>query len=302
MKVLMVGATGTYAHLVVPALKKRNVTVRALARDGGRAAIARQHGADETAIGDLRDPASLRAALDGVDGVFTLTPAFAPDESQMGIAMVQATKAMGVRKLVFQSAIHPSIAAMVNHRAKQPVEEAIFESGLDYTVLQPTMFMQNLDGAVVNANEQGVVATPYSKQSKMCYVDYRDVAEVIALALTSDRLSYGTFELCGPGMYSQTDIAALLGEILGRSVEAGEIPPTQWARSLPPGPLSEGLAKMMDHYDHYGLPGGNALVLRAILGRDPRTLREYFSERASHESHAFVGGKIDSSMKVHAAR
>ena len=302
MKVLMVGATGTYAHLVVPALKKRNVTVRALARDGGKAAIARQNGADETAIGDLRDPASLRAALVGVDGVFTLTPAFAPDESQMGIAMVQATREAGVRKLVFQSAIHPSIAAMVNHRAKQPVEEAIFESGLEYCVLEPTMFMQNLDGAVVSAKERGVVVTPYSKMSKMCYVDYRDVAEVIALALTSDRLSYGTFELCGPGMYSQTDVAALLGEILGRSVEAGEMSTAEWARGLPPGPLGEGLAEMMDHYDHYGLPGGNALVLSAILERDPRTLREYFSEQASPESRAFVGGKLDPSLRVQAVR
>jgi len=288
----MVGATGTYAYLVVPALKNRNVTVRALVRDRGKAVTARRNGADETAIGDLRDPASLRAALDGVDGVFTLTPAFAPDESEMGVAMVQATKAMGVRKLVFQSAIHPSIAAMVNHRAKQPVEEAIFESGLDYSVLQPTMFMQNLDGAVVNAGEQGVVVMPYSKLSKMCYVDYRDVAEVVALALTTDRLSYGTFELCAPGMYSPMDLAALLGEIFRRRVEAGEIPTAQWARGLPPGPFSEGLAKMMDHYDHYGLPGGNDLVLRTILGRDPHTLREYMSELASHAPRAFVGARI----------
>jgi hypothetical protein len=63
-----------------------------------------------------------------------------------------------------------------------------------------------------------------------------------------------------------------------------------------------GLAKLMDHYDHYGLPGGNALVLRAILERDPRTLREYFSERASHEAQAFVGGKVDPSMRVPAVR
>jgi len=280
MKVLMVGATGNYAYLIVPELKKRGVVVRALVRDGTKAATARQNGADETAIGDLRHPASLRTALDGVDGVFTLTPAFASDESEMGVNMVQAAQASGVKKLVFQSAIHPSIGAMVNHRAKQPVEEAIFESGLDYTVLQPTMFMQNLDGIVVSANEQGVVAMPYSKRSKLCYVDYRDVAEVIAEALTDDRLSYGTFELCAPGMYSPTDLASLMSDVMGRSVKAGEISPVEWGQGLPRGPFGEGLAKMMDHYDHYGLPGGNDLVLRAVLGHEPRTLVHYFREVA----------------------
>jgi uncharacterized protein YbjT (DUF2867 family) len=133
----------------------------------------------------------------------------------------------------------------------------------------------------VSANEQGVVAMPYSKRSKLSYVDYRDVAEVIALALTEDRLSYGTFELCGPGMYSPTDLAALMSGVLGRRVEAGEIPPAEWARGLPRGPFGEGLVKMMDHYDHYGLPGGNDLVLRAVLGHDPRTLVQYFGEVAS---------------------
>jgi hypothetical protein len=48
---------------------------------------------------------------------------------------------------------------------------------------------------------------------------------------------------------------------------------------------------MRDHYDHYGLPGGNALVLRAILGRDPHTIREYMSELASGP-RALVGGRI----------
>jgi uncharacterized protein YbjT (DUF2867 family) len=280
MRVLMVGATGNYAYLIVPELKRREVIVRALVRDKSKGVTARKNGADETAIGDLRDPATLRSALEGVDGVFTLTPAFTPDESEMGIAMVEAAQTVGVKKLVYQSAIHPSISAMKNHSAKQPVEEAIFDSGLDYTVLQPTMFMQNLDSAVVSAKEQGAVTVPYSTRSKLCYVDYRDVAEVVGIALTSDRLSYGTFELCSPGMVSPLDIASLITDILGHTVEARETPTEEWARSLPPGPFGEGLATMMDHYDRYGLPGGNDLVLRAALGHEARTLADYFAEVA----------------------
>ena len=41
------------------------------------------------------------------------------------------------------------------------------------------------------------------------------------------------------------------------------------------------MSKMIAHYDRYGLPGGNPLVLRAILGREPRTLSKYLHELAS---------------------
>lgn len=116
MKVLMVGTTGTYAGLVVPELKKRGVTVRGLVRDEGKANLARRAGADETVVGDLRDPASLRAAVEGVEGVFHINPAFAPDETDMGVAMVEAAKVSGVRKFVFSGVYHPSISKMVTTR------------------------------------------------------------------------------------------------------------------------------------------------------------------------------------------
>jgi uncharacterized protein YbjT (DUF2867 family) len=292
MKVLVIGATGQYAGLVVPELKKRGVTVRALVRDEGRTGLARRRGADETVVGDLRSPASLRAAAEGVDGVFHLNPAFAPGESDLGIAMVEAAQAADVRKLVFSSVIHPSISTMVNHAAKQPVEEAIYASGMEYTVLQPTMFMQTLDGAWSAVLEHGRLTMPYSRLAKVCYVDYRDVAEAAALALTGDALSYGTFELCAPGMVNRVEIAALMSAALGRTIEAGESSVEDWATSarLPEGPLRDGLARMMAHYDQYGLAGGNALVLRAILGREPRTLEQYIHELASRSPAVSVAG------------
>ena len=84
MKVLMVGATGQFASLVVPELVKRGVTIRALIRDKSKADTVIQQGVAETAIGDLRDSESLRSAAAGVDGVFHLNPAFAPNEAGHG--------------------------------------------------------------------------------------------------------------------------------------------------------------------------------------------------------------------------
>ncbi len=68
---------------------------------------------------------------------------------------------------------------------------------------------------------------------------------------------------------------------LGRPISAVQIPLEQFASQLPEGPFRAGMSRMMTHYDPHGLPGGNSLVLRAILGREPRSLRNYFDELAS---------------------
>jgi uncharacterized protein YbjT (DUF2867 family) len=283
MKVLMVGATGQYASLVVPELKQRGVMVRALARNERKAEAARQQGADEVAIGDLQNSDSLRAATREVDGVFHINPAFTPNEAELGVAMVEAAKASSVRKFVFSSVIHPSISKLSNHAAKRPVEEALYESGMEFTVLQPTMFMQNFDSGWNTVLKQSRLSLPYSKHTKASYVDYRDLAEVAALALTGDRLGYGTFELCAPGMVNRVELAAMMSEAIGRTIEAGEPPFDEWAQAEKiPEARREGIRTMYADYNQYGFPGGNALVLRSILGREPRTLRQYIQELASH--------------------
>src|SRR5277367_2290709 len=253
MRVLMVGATGRHAHWVLRELTKRGVSVRALVRDQQRAEVARRNGATEVAFGDLTERAALRDVVAGMDGVFHIGPAHAGGEAAMGVAMVDAAHAAGVRKFVFSGVIHPSISAMTNHAAaKLPVEEALYSSELDFTVLQPARFMQNFERSWNDIVEHDRLPQPYSLTAKMCSVDYRDVAEVAAIAMTGGELS----------------------EVLGRPITAVQTPLDQFASQLPEGPFRAGRTRMMAHYDRHGLPGGNAVVLRAILGREPRSLEE----------------------------
>jgi uncharacterized protein YbjT (DUF2867 family) len=282
MRVLMVGATGRHAHLVLSELTRRGVDVRALVRNPERAQVARDNGAAETAIGDLEEPDSLIDAVAGMDGVFHIGPAHSASEAQMGLAMVDAARAAGARKFVFSGVIHPSISAMTNHAAaKLPVEDALYSSELDFTVLQPARFMQNFERSWNDIVDNDRLAQPYALTAKMCSVDYRDVAEVAAMALTGDELSYGTFELCAPGMQDSYEVAAILSEVLGRPITAVQIPLDQYSSQLPEGAFRDGMTRMMAHYDRHGLPGGNPLVLREILGREPRSLAEYFRELAA---------------------
>ncbi len=277
MKVLAVGAAGASAGLVTRALVARGVEVRGLVHTSEREEAARENGAVETVVADLDDRAALVRALDGVDAVFHIVPAFVPDEAATGLVMVEAAVAAGVRRIVFSSVYHPSLQELSNHRDKQPVEQAIYDSELEFTILQPAMFMGQLDGYLTGAREEGVIAGPYSSASRMAYVDYLDVAEAAALALTTDRLLGGTFELAGPGEYSRDDLARELTALLGRPVHAEGSVPAELDPGMP-GPLREGLVRMFHHYDTVGLRGGNSLVLETILGRPATSVPDYLRE------------------------
>lgn len=285
MTVLVVGATGKFAQLVVPALRERKATVRALVRDPRRSQVAQLAGADSIIIGDLRNPASLDRALVDVDSVFLIGPAFSADEAAMGVAMVEAAQRAQVKKFVFSSVIQPTNTRLKNHASKIPVEEALYASRLQYTILQPSNFMQNIGLAWPSMLAQGVFAEPFPNDARIARVDYRDVAELAAIALTEDRLAYATLELSA-GMFSRQEIALLMTEALSRPIEAVELAFAEWA-TLARLPYSEDqlemLAAVHSHYRQFGL-GGNALVLRAALGREPRSLQQYIMELATGTS------------------
>ena len=275
--VLAVGAAGNVAGLIVPALVARGARVRGLVRKPDQADDAKRRGATEVAVGDLADMQSLQAALEGVDAVFHVGPVFAPNEIQMGRNIIQAAARAGVRKFVFSSVIHPILSQLPNHAAKAQVEEALINSDLDYTILHPTVLFQNYALSWAKTVQTGILAEPWSPDTRFSRVDYRDVAEIAAIALTEDRLAYGTFELCSPGILNRHEVAELLSEVLGRQITVG---------TLGPGALGQvpaDMRTMCEHYNHRGLLG-SPLVLRAILGREPRTLRAYFEELVS--SHA----------------
>jgi uncharacterized protein YbjT (DUF2867 family) len=276
--ILTMGAAGKFAGMVVPELARRGANVRGFVRRSDEIDAPKAAGATEAVIGDLTDQASVRTAMEGVNQVFYIAPAFLPNEAEVGIRVVEAAKGAGVKRFVFSSVIHPVLAELANHAAKAPVEDAVLSSGMEFTFLHPTLFFQSFAAGWRRVVESGVLAEPWSVETRFSRVDYRDVAETAAIALTEDRLLYGTFELCAEGWHNRRDVAGIIGDVLSRPIRAEGVDPKLAAAAAGPGALA--LQKMFDWYDKQGLQG-NALTLRAILGREPRTLRAYFGELAA---------------------
>lgn len=278
MTTLAIGAAGRFAASVVPALVQRGARVRGLVHRPEHADQARSSGAAEVAVGDLRDRQKLDAALKDVDSLFYIAPAFMRDEAEVGKSVVEAAVRAGVRRIVFSAVIHPVLSVLPNHAAKVPVEEAILTSGMAYTFLHPARFYQNYAAFWPKVIKDGALVEPWSADTRFSLVDYRDVAEVAAIALTEDRLLHGTFELCAPGYWNRRDIAGLISVVLGREIKErrdldvlGDVPQAQ--------------RTMFEHYDRHDLLG-NPLTLAAILNKEPRALRAYFEELAHQDRRA----------------
>jgi hypothetical protein len=112
------------------------------------------------------------------------------------------------------------------------------------------------------------------------------VAETAGVALTEDRLLYGTFELCAEGDLNREEVAALMSDVLGRKIRAARLnleKTGDTSKESGDGEQSPLIKAMFDWYNAHSLLG-NALTLRAILGREPRTLRAYIEDLAESYS------------------
>ena len=279
--ILVFGAGGLFGRYVAPELLARGARVRGAVHHERGEAVARVAGVTDIVYADLRDEDALKRALDGVQGVYYLPPKFLADEEGIGVRLVQLAKAAGAERFVLSGVMHPYLFDLHNHRAKLPVARELVISGINYTILLPTSFMQST-GAFFwdKVLATGEYVEPWAQDKQVSWVDYRDVAEVAAKALTEPGLHHGLFELAAPGTYSREDVCRLMSEALGREITPRTQPFDEWCEeNMPPDPdLRESFENIDTFYSQYGFPGDNDLVLRTILGREPRTMRAYIEE------------------------
>jgi uncharacterized protein YbjT (DUF2867 family) len=104
--ILITGAGGLSGQAVTRALVARGVKVRGLARHEEAALQIRAAGAAEVVYGDLRDPDSLRRAMDGVRVVYHICPRLQADEHQIGLNVIAAARLADVRLFIYHSSAH----------------------------------------------------------------------------------------------------------------------------------------------------------------------------------------------------
>ncbi len=284
--ILVTGAAGKTGQAVIKALVARRLQpVRALVHRDEQTQIVKSLGAEEAIVGDMRDTTTLKRATQGVHAIYHICPNVSPEEIQIGKTAIAAAGEAGVERFIFHSVMHPQTEAMTHHWNKLHVEEALFESGLAYTILQPSSYMQNVLGGWKAIVERGVYTVPYTVEARMSMVDLDDVAQAAAVVLTETGHLGATYELAGPEVLTQTQIAEILSNHLKRPVRAEQITIEAWTLQAQASGMGEyqieTLTKMLHYYDRNGF-WGNPHTLSQLLDRTP-TKFDAFVERTIRE-------------------
>ncbi len=287
--ILVTGAAGKTGRAVIAALVAKGQPVRALVHRDEQIGLVRSLGAEEAVVGDMRVENTLRKAARGVSELYHICPNMSPEEVQIGRVAIAAAREVGIEQFVFHSVMHPQTQAMLHHWNKLRVEEALFESHLSYTILQPASYMQNVLASWQSIVERGLYVIPYSVNARMSMVDLEDLGEAASVVLTQPGHMGAIYELAGPEILTQTQVADILGKHVGRLVRAEQMAIKTWrqqARTSGMGRYQiETLAKMFEYYDRWGFCG-NPRILRTLIGRNPTTfeafLKRTIQQRMQH--------------------
>jgi uncharacterized protein YbjT (DUF2867 family) len=284
--ILITGAAGKTGRAIIRALSAKDEAVRALVHRPEQVQMVKDLAAQQVLVGDMRDRATMDEAARGARAIYHICPNMSPDEVTIAQTAMAAAMSAGVECFVYHSVLHPQTESMPHHWQKLRVEEQLFESGLPYTILQPAAYMQNVLAHWDQILQAGIYPVPYAAETQLGMVDLEDVAAAAAAVLTESGHLGATYELAGPNLLSQSDIATILEQQLGRPVRTRVVSLKMWERKARASGLGDyqtaTLVKMFRYYEHYGF-WGNPRVLGWLIGRSPTTFAA-FLERILQES------------------
>ncbi|WP_210570416.1 NAD(P)H-binding protein [Streptomyces sp. GESEQ-4] len=204
MTILVTGGTGTLGRHIVERLLRTGRTVRVLTRDAGAARLPQDV---EVVEGDVTQPASLAAALDGV-GAMHLLGATGADHTPLrtgGEILAMAYQA-GVRRIT-----------VLSPGDGQELDDAVRGSDLEWTFLWPIDLMANTLAWADTIRAEGRVCEPYGDR-RTASVHEEDVADVVSAVLTDGGHAGRSYVLTGPEPLTPADKAATLAVATGRGI------------------------------------------------------------------------------------
>jgi len=282
MTILVIGATGNVGRPTIAGLLAKGESVRALSRSEEK--LSALPDGVEGVIGDLETGDGLDAACAGADKMFLIT-ANGETETTRGLNAVQAAKQAGVKHIVFLTVGNPAKEPAVPHyRAKLPVEEAIRNSGAEYTFLRPNFFMQTDQSIAQVIKDYGVYSMPIGSIGQN-RVDTRDIADCAVRVLTEDGHAGADYHLHGPDTINGPRAAEVYAKHFSREVNYGGDDVDQWGKPvegiIPPWLLDSLKQMFLGQQLNGGVADADAVAASAAaVGHALRTFDEFAAELA----------------------
>lgn len=276
-RVLVIGATGTVGEPLVEQLLDSEASIRVATR---RPQSARDKFDDEPEFVefDLNRPETWGEALVGIDRLFLLLP---PGSGVTTVCeFTDAADRVGVDHVVYLSILGAEKLPILPHRR---IERHLAQTGMAYTFLRASWFMQNLSEIhrpeIVERDEIFVPAG----DGVLSFTDTRDVAAVAATVLTASGHRNRAYDLTGPAALDFHEVADVFSDVLDRPIRYANPSRLAFGRHMYQRGSSPGFVVfMIVEYSvvRLGISGRTTDDVEALLGRSPRTAREFVEDYA----------------------
>ena len=264
---LVLGGTGKTGRRVAKTLQALGVETRIASRSAHPAF-------------DWNDRRTWDAALEGVTAAYiTYAPDLAiPGATDAVRAFVEKAEAQGVERLVLLSGRGEEEA--------QACERIVQESGVEWTVVRASWFMQNFsEGEFLGMVLDGAITLPAGDVPEP-FIDVNDIADVAVAALTEKGHAYEIYEVTGPRMLTFNELAQEISKAAGREVQFIQIPQEEFAGAIAESGAPDDIAWLLNYLFETVLDGRNAYLCDGVqraLGREPTDFADYAHRIAARD-------------------
>jgi uncharacterized protein YbjT (DUF2867 family) len=277
MTILVTGATGSVGRHVVDQLLAAGEQVRALSRTPGKANLP---DGVEVVQGDLSQPSTLPAALNGVERVY-LFPVLEGVRGFLDVALEA-----GVRRIVVLSSSSTVDRRDTNLELSDyhlAVERAVEAAGVEWTHVRPGVFAGNtLWEWAPSIRAEGVVRAPYGDAAQ-APIHEADIAAVATTALLEDGHAGAKYLLTGPESITRIEQARTIGKAIGRQIRFEEVTPQQWRESVSPFMPVYVIDMLLGYWSNaVNNPDPVLPTVEQVTGRPARTFAQWAADHAQH--------------------
>jgi len=277
MTFLVTGAGGQLGALAVEALLDRGVApgdIVATARDTDRLSAFAARGVTTRRL-DYDDPASVRAALEGVDRVLLVSSSAVGQRVAQHRTVLEAAAELGVELVAYTSILRADTTSLALAAEHHATEQLLAELGVPHVLLRNGWYLENYTAQVPVHLEHGVIGAAGS--GRISAAARADYAEAAAVALLAEDSAGKIHELGGDEPFTMADYAAILAEHSGQAIAYVDLPQADYAAALEsagvPAPFAEILADS-DRGIAVGELHDDSGTLSALIGRPTTPLTD----------------------------
>lgn len=223
MSVVVTGATGHLGRLIVESLLERGVPateITAAGRAVERLDDLAARGVTVAAI-DYSEPATLEAAFAGADVLVLVSSSEIGSRAAQHSNAIEAAKAAGVGRIVYTSIPKATETPMILAQEHRATEEAIVASGLLYTLVRNSWYVENYTPQLPVYLEHGVVGA--AGEGRVSLATRQDYAEAAAAVAIGEGHEGKVYELGGESL-TLAELAAVVSEATGQTVTYTDVP------------------------------------------------------------------------------